>query len=302
MYFCAINQNESTLLYKQVNPKLRPYIYFWMNRWAYLINLFFVKRMDVTGLENIPKDKPLILAGTHANSFYDAIVLHLLIKGRHVHALARGDAFNKGWVSKVLDMVYIIPVWRITEGKSNMQKNEYTFQKCHQLLKENKVVLIYPEGVCKNQTTLLPIKRSGITRLASDAWAAGIDAHIVPIVSNYDSFKKFGKRINLSVAPALTRENYDISDQKALGQKLVNDLTAAMEPMINHEFKPVSFFRNPFYYIGWVINFPLYFIINKIAKAKFGRTVFFDSVFYGFMYVSMAFYWIILATILSFIF
>ena len=55
---------------------------------------FYIKRMGWAGLENIPKDKPVLLCSTHSNSFLDALPVASYL-GRHIYELARGDAFKK---------------------------------------------------------------------------------------------------------------------------------------------------------------------------------------------------------------
>ena len=279
--------------YPKVNKNLKPLIYFFMRLHSLMVNFFFVKRMDVEGLENVSRTKPIIFAATHANSFYDAIVLHNVFL-RYVHALARGDAFSKNAVAMILDLVHILPIWRITEGKQNMAKNNQTFDRCHELLRNNQQVLIYPEGVCKNQTTLLPLKRMGTSGMALRAWQEGIDVEVVPVVTTYDSFKKFGKRMNLRFNTPLKKEDFDLSDPQEFAKAFTSKLTEEMEVMISHDFKPVGFWRNLVHYAGWVIHFPLFLAINAFVKKKFGKTVFFDSVWFGLFYLSAGIYWLLL--------
>ncbi|AWV99654.1 1-acyl-sn-glycerol-3-phosphate acyltransferase [Arcticibacterium luteifluviistationis] len=257
--------------------------------------------MDTTGIENVPKDKPILFASTHANSFYDAIVLHIVFK-RYVYALARGDAFKKPIVAKILNVIHMLPVWRISEGRSNMAKNAKTFEKCNELFKQNKQVLIYPEGICKNQTTLLPLKKRGTAAMAFKAWNEDIDVQVVPVVLTYDSFKTFGKRINLNFGKPLQKESFDLSEEVSFSRDFTATLTEKMEPLFNHTFKPVGFLRNAFHYFGWLINFPLYLAIDTFVKKKFGKTIFSDSIWFGVLYLTYPLYLILLIFGLSFIF
>ncbi|MGR3811047.1 1-acyl-sn-glycerol-3-phosphate acyltransferase [Jiulongibacter sp. NS-SX5] len=277
-----------------MHPSLKPIVFWFMRFYARIVNFFFIKRLDKEGMHNISDSKPIIFAATHANSFYDAILLHCETK-RYVHALARGDAFNNKAAAFILDLVHILPIWRITEGKQNMAKNAQTFDRCHELLKENKQVLIYPEGRCKNQTTLLPLKKMGTSSMALRAWREGIDVEVVPVVSTYSNFKSFGKRINLKVAKPLRKEEFDLdADPSEFAKKFTARLTEEMEPMIDHKFKPVGILRTLVFHFGVVLNAPLYLLVHLISKNKFGRTIFFDSVWYGLFYVLGGAYWTIL--------
>ncbi|WP_304237912.1 1-acyl-sn-glycerol-3-phosphate acyltransferase [Jiulongibacter sediminis] len=285
--------------YPQMHPKIKPIVFWFMRLYARIVNFFFVKRLDTEGMEHISDTKPILFAATHANSFYDAILLHIETK-RYVHALARGDAFNNKAVAFILDLVHILPIWRITEGKHNMAKNNQTFDRCHELLRNNKQVLIYPEGRCKNQTTLLPLKKMGTSALALRAWKDGIDVEVVPVVSTYDSFKNFGKRINLKIAKPLRKEDFDLSqDSSEFAKVFTAKLTEEMEAMIDHTFKPVGFLRNMVHYLGWLIHLPLFLFIHWFTKKKFGPTIFFDSVWYGIFYVTAGPYWLLLGILIS---
>ncbi|WP_341226572.1 1-acyl-sn-glycerol-3-phosphate acyltransferase [uncultured Arcticibacterium sp.] len=252
-----------------------------------------MKRLDITGLENIDRSKPILFASTHANSFYDAIILHLVFK-RYVYALARGDAFKKPIVAKILSCIHMLPVWRITEGRSNMAKNAKTFDHCNELFKQNKQVLIYPEGICKNQTSLLPLKKRGTAAMAFRAWNEGTDVQVVPVVLTYDSFKKFGKRINLNFGKPLQKESFDLSEEISFSKDFTATLAEKMKPLFSFDFKPVGFWRNVLHYFGWLINFPLYLAIDAFVKKKFGKTIFSDSIWFGVMYLTYPLYLLLL--------
>ncbi len=245
-----------------------------------------MKRMDTVGTEYVPRDKPVIFAVTHSNSLIDAIIVYLLFT-KNVYSLARGDAFNNPIVAVILKTIHMLPIWRISEGRSNMSKNAKTFEACNEIFKRNKNVLIFPEGLCKNQTTLLPLKKRGTAVMAHKAWEEGIDLHIVPVVITYDSFKKFGRRANVHFDTPLTKEGYDLSDTVSFSKKFTDDLTEKMKPLFHYEFKPVGSLRNAWFLLGWLINWPLYLIIGFIVKKKFAKTIFSDSMWYGLLFVTI---------------
>jgi 1-acyl-sn-glycerol-3-phosphate acyltransferase len=253
--------------------------------------------MDVEGQELVPLDKPVIFASTHSNSFYDAILIYLMFK-KNVYALGRGDAFKNPMVAKILRAIHMLPIWRITEGQHNMSKNMDTFEECNGLFKRNQNVLIYPEGLCTNQTKLLPLKKRGTSAMAYRAWKEGIDVHVVPVVLTYDSFKTFGKRINLKISKPLHKENFDLSDEIAFSKAFTAELEGEMSQMFNHNFKPVGLLRNITFFLGCVLLAPLYLIIHLFVKKKYSETIFFDSIWYGFLYFTIVPYFITLFFIL----
>src|SRR5690606_11408048 len=71
-------------------------------------------------------NKPLILACTHPNSFFDALVMGAY-HPRTMHFLARGDAFKNPRAARVLRLLNMIPIYRLSEGKEHVENNKDTF-------------------------------------------------------------------------------------------------------------------------------------------------------------------------------
>jgi 1-acyl-sn-glycerol-3-phosphate acyltransferase len=254
--------------------------------------------MDVYGKEFVPKDKPVIFASTHSNSFYDAILLYLMFK-KNVYALGRGDAFKNPILAKILRAIHMLPIWRISEGKKNMANNKATFEECNELLKRNQNVLIYPEGICNNQTTLLPLKKRGTSAMAYKAWNEGIDVHIVPVVLIYDSFNKFGKRINLKFSKPLHKEDFDLNDEISFSKQFTAALQEEMSQLFVNDFKPVGFWRNALSYFGWVLFLPLFLLISIFVNKKYSKTIFSDSIWYGLLFLTAVPYLVTLFFVLK---
>lgn len=106
----------------------------------------------VIGKENIPKDKGCILAGNHLSD-YDAYLFYLSTN-RPVHFIAKKELLEGrfGWFFRIM---LLIPVDR---QKHNPEAKETTVN----LLKDNQVVCIFPEGTYHKTTTLLPFKPGAI--------------------------------------------------------------------------------------------------------------------------------------------
>lgn len=279
----------------------KDFIYFFMRVYSQFICRLMVKNQRTEGLQNVNESKPIIFASTHFNSFLDAILVHNTVQPK-VFALARGDAFKNKWVAKVLDLVYILPIWRISEGKSNMIKNEATFERCHRVLNEYEKVYICPEGVCKNQREVLPLKKSGISGMAFRAWQAGLDVEVVPAVQEYDQYHQFGKLANVSFNKPLKASDFDLSDEKIFAQQFSQVLHEKMQEVVYQKFESYNFFKNPIYALGWLFNFPYYLAIDPLLKKKFAKTVFYDSVWYAALYIGLPLYWLIVGIIFCIIY
>ena len=85
---------------------------------------------------------PLLLVANHPNSFLDAIIIAAFFDQK-IHSLARGDAFGKSWHRYLLSKLNMIPVYRISEGKQNLNLNYNSFEACKEILLLNGIVLIF---------------------------------------------------------------------------------------------------------------------------------------------------------------
>ena len=107
------------------------------------LKLYF-SQIEMVGLENIPREKPFILAVNHQNAFLDALVSGLLIP-RDCYFLARADIFNARtrWI---LETLKVAPIYRIRDGYDQLSKNKEAFQSCTDLFAAGHPIVISPEG------------------------------------------------------------------------------------------------------------------------------------------------------------
>jgi 1-acyl-sn-glycerol-3-phosphate acyltransferase len=268
----------------------------------------YTQRMGWEGQENIPKDKPVLFCCTHSNSFLDALYL-CCFAGKPVYPLARGDAFKRPAIANILYEFKMLPIFRQQEGEPKAaEKNEVSFAACQILFEQNKYVLIFPEGVCKHQTTLLPMKL-GAPMMAIKAWQSGLDLHIVPVGIHYDSFTKWGKKCDITIGKPICKDDFNniATDKKfliAFNEKLFNSMTPLFPSPYNYEGNKVhfGFLGQLLYYIGWLLHFPLYFLIQYWAKKITKNTVFYDSAVVGFLVIGLPIYYLILILIYNIIF
>src|SRR5688572_32022725 len=106
-----------------------------------LIFWIYYRKVDITGVENIPASGPVILACNHPNSFLDALLVGVYTK-RRIYFLARSDVFNTPFKRWLLEQASVLPVYRLQEGMENLDKNKETFSKCFEILDQNALILI----------------------------------------------------------------------------------------------------------------------------------------------------------------
>jgi 1-acyl-sn-glycerol-3-phosphate acyltransferase len=257
------------------------------------------------------EDGPLLIAANHPNSFLDAIILSSLFK-KPIHSLARGDAFSGKFFTKILTSLNMLPVYRVSEGVENLEQNYTTFEACEQLFKESKIVLIFTEGLCKNEWHLRRFKK-GTARLALTAWSDEIPLKILPLGFNYSSFRKFGKVVRLNFGDFIKRSDItsDLTSGKALIE--INDLIRAQLEDLVYEIEPYDVERRkeifksdePWYInatiflpavLGFILHAPFYYAVHFIIKDR--SKDHYDSVMVGIFFLFYPFYILLLSLIL----
>jgi 1-acyl-sn-glycerol-3-phosphate acyltransferase len=245
----------------------------------------YCKRIGWEGEENIPKDKPILFAPTHSNSFFDALFIASAFH-RSVYCLARGDAFRNPTINKLLRHFRILPIYRQSENEDNSTlKNNTTFQECKNLFHNNKWVLIHPEGFSSHQTHVLPLKKGFIT-IAQNAWAQNIDLYIIPVSITYNNFSKWGKKCDIIFSKPIK-----CTDLQADSTKIKQELNEKVYTQLSDNFPSPLQFKGKkllwgwmgqlIYYAGWVVHFPIYFLSQYLGKRFTQGTVFHDSVVVG---------------------
>lgn len=151
----------------------------------------FYFKNTVEGLENIPKDKPIILAPNHQNALMDALAV-LCTKTWQPVFVARADIFKNPLISKILTFLKILPIFRIRDGYENLQKNDDVFNKTVDVINNRNGLVILPEGNHGDKKRLRPLKK-GIARIALQAensFNGELDIHIVPVGIDYTDYIK----------------------------------------------------------------------------------------------------------------
>ena len=151
----------------------------------------YFKHIEVTGLENVPLDTPVIFVLNHPNALVDPVFL-LCLAPRRVSFLAKAPLFRMpvlGYFVRELDS---LPVYRRQDEGEDVSKNQETFIAARSLLSRGGTIGICPEGISHNEPRLMPIK-TGAARISLGAVSTGEvrDLKIVPAGLYYTSKTSF---------------------------------------------------------------------------------------------------------------
>jgi 1-acyl-sn-glycerol-3-phosphate acyltransferase len=155
------------------------------------------KRIIISGKEKIPRNKPIVFAPNHQNALSDPMAVLLHTRFQPVW-LARADIFGKSKVvDAILKFLKIIPVYRLRDGKENLEKNEQTFADSIKVLEHNFALALFPEAAHSAKRQMLVHKKAvpRIVFMAEEKTNNQLDIQIVPTGIYYSHYWKFNRTV-----------------------------------------------------------------------------------------------------------
>ncbi len=192
---------------------------------------FYFKKIKVSGVENIPKNKAILFLANHQNALVDPLLIGALTP-RELNFLTRSDVFSTPLINALLSSVNMLPIYRIKDGLNSLAKNEEVFEKCYTILNNNGTVLIFPEGN-HNIKRRLRMLSKGFTRIVFGALENNPEQEIFiqPIGINYTNAKKFGTSVHLIFGNPIKVKSPNSSIQNS---PLKNEASDTMKELITH--------------------------------------------------------------------
>jgi 1-acyl-sn-glycerol-3-phosphate acyltransferase len=161
---------------------------------------FSFRKIELRGLEHLPKNTPVIFTSNHPVGFMEPLVLATHIP-RSLNYLARGDFFKKPLFRWLLNQIHILPIYRFRDGFSDMRNNEQAMQNAIDLLKSGKSFLVFVEGSTKLQYSFRPIQK-GVARIVHQMLEDDPEANIavVPIGYSDSDMTRLGSNVFVNIA------------------------------------------------------------------------------------------------------
>lgn len=195
---------------------------------------FYFQKIIVKGRENIPTDHPVLFTPNHQNAFIDALLV-VTTNYRHTHFLTRADVFKKGFVHWLLSTLNLIPVYRMRDGWSSLDKNQETFTRCTECFEKNECVLIFPEGNHGMYRRLRPLSK-GFTRVVFEALQKNsiLKLSIVPVGLNYTSHTSFFGSVSIYYGKPIPVAEYFNQPQPQGANELRHAVATSLKELITH--------------------------------------------------------------------
>ncbi|HEY9168773.1 MAG TPA: lysophospholipid acyltransferase family protein [Lutibacter sp.] len=200
------------------------------------IGLFFLfKKVTVYGKENIPTKGAVIFIGNHQNALIDAILVPTT-NSRNIHFLTRASAFKIGFVSKILQSLNMIPVFRVRDGIRTMKQNIEVFEQCIEILKQEKAIQIFAEGEHHLERRIQPLKK-GFARIILGTLQKypELPIYIVPVGINYDSHLNFPSSTSIYYGKQILANLFvDVKNPDLKFKKLSQQVSTALKSLTLH--------------------------------------------------------------------
>ncbi|MCW6036997.1 1-acyl-sn-glycerol-3-phosphate acyltransferase [Spirulina subsalsa FACHB-351] len=207
----------------------------WLSRLAYTLGQSLVlpahfDQIHITGQENLPRTGPVLLAPTH-RSRWDAIMVAYAtgrpVTGRNMRFMVSINEMKglQGWLISRLGGFPVNP----------LQLRLETIQHSVELLCEQEMLVIFPEGNIFRQRHVEPLKR-GVATIALQAQskltAQAPEVQVIPIDISYsDLSAPRGCQVKIAIGQPLNTLDYQKYSPKQASRQLTADLQQALEEL-----------------------------------------------------------------------
>jgi glycerol-3-phosphate O-acyltransferase/dihydroxyacetone phosphate acyltransferase len=189
---------------------------------------WFYSRIDVEGLERIPARTPVLLAVNHPNALVDALVVAWVFP-RRIVLTAKATLFSNPVFAVFFRWAGVVPLIRRQDvdplkSKKDAVRNEQAFGALNGALAQGKPVLIFPEGITGDHSSLAPL-RTGAARIAFEARDSGVRGlSIVPIGLTFERKDVPRSRVFVQVGEPIDVDGWPRADEASDAAALTAEL------------------------------------------------------------------------------
>ncbi len=167
------------------------------------------KKIIVNGKENIPKKGAILFMANHPNGLIDPLIV-TTNNPRTNYFLTRAASFKKPLVRWFLNSLNLIPIYRIRDGVNQLNKNKEVFERCFNLLDNQKALMIFPEGSHDKRRTVRSLSK-GFSRIVFGAIERNpkLQIQIIPVGITYQDSSSYPFKVSLNYGiPILANDFY----------------------------------------------------------------------------------------------
>jgi len=192
---------------------------------------WFYRRIDVVGVERLPRNAPLLLVCNHPNALVDAMLVAWAMP-RRIVLTAKSTLFKNRALATLLNWVGVVPLVRRSDIENGPmqdaqtpQRNARAFGALRAVLRRDGAVVIFPEGISHDHPSLAPLK-TGAARVALEARdeAQVGNLHIVPVGLTFERKEAPRTRVLVQIGEPIALDQW-----RAQGETAVSQLTEEID-------------------------------------------------------------------------
>ena len=162
----------------------------WYYLFKFLIRFslfFYTKKIIVNGKENIPKKGAVLFLVNHPNGLLDPLIV-AVNNPRIQYFLVRAASFKNPLIKRFLESLNLMPIFRMRDGVRQLGNNIEVFDKCFDLLHQQKALMIFPEGSHNHKRNVRNLSK-GFTRIIFGALEKNptLNIHLIPVGVTYQN-------------------------------------------------------------------------------------------------------------------
>jgi glycerol-3-phosphate O-acyltransferase/dihydroxyacetone phosphate acyltransferase len=191
---------------------------------------WFYRRIEVHGIERIPRTGPVLFVVNHPNALVDALLVGWAVP-RRIRITAKATLFDNPVAAMFLSWAGVLPLRRAVDVRTRAQdtdpsRNRDTFRAINEALRRGGAILVFPEGKTHDEPSLAPIK-TGAARMALQARDSGAapTVVVVPIGLTFERKDAPRSRVLVQVGEPIALDNWRLPQD----QRPVEALTADIE-------------------------------------------------------------------------
>jgi 1-acyl-sn-glycerol-3-phosphate acyltransferase len=183
---------------------------------------WFYRRIDVEGLDRLPRNAPILLVVNHPNALVDALLVGWAMP-RRVVLTAKSTLFANPVLARFLAWVGVVPLVRSSDVRPSAtdaidpRRNTRSFDALRNVLRRGGAVVMFPEGISHDNPSLAPL-RTGAARIALEARDEGgvHGLEIVPVGLTFERKQTPRTRVLVQVGEPIILDRWAISGDSAV--------------------------------------------------------------------------------------
>jgi 1-acyl-sn-glycerol-3-phosphate acyltransferase len=193
------------------------------------------KKIVITGLNNIPKDKPVLFLPNHQSALIDVLLIATDCR-RKPFFLTRADVFSSSWLKRIFSYFRMLPIYRMRDGRETLFNNNLIFNTCSDILNRGEALVIFPEANHNLQRRVRPLSK-GFTRiiLRSFELYPELDIQLVPVGLNYKNATHFPDEVAVHYGKSISAKSlFHLDDVNKSCQSIKNEVYLSLKKLTTH--------------------------------------------------------------------